>query len=359
VRKSTCMQPVTTIGIDLGDRTSHACVVEGLSGRIVERFTVRSTRADFETCLGSRPRARVVVEAGTHSPWASRCLAEKGHEVIVANSRKVRLIAESDSKTDRLDAFTLARLGRVDVALLHPIRHRSAASQADLGVLRARAKVVAVRTSLINHVRGAAKSFGVRLPSSTAPAFVGRVREHVPPELSPALEPLLQTIDRLSRTIRRYNARIRRLGEERYPVTQRLRQVRGVGPLTALAYVLVLESPNRFRRTRRAAAYLGLCPRKAQSGGIDPQLHISKAGDGYVRQLLVGSAQYILGPFGPDCTLRRIGQRMTATGGRAAKKRAVVAVARRLAVLLLHLWRTGEDYEALRNAPPTPAPTAA
>ena len=120
--------------------------------------------------------------------------------------------------------------------------------------------------------------------------------------------------------------------------------------MTALAYLLTLEEPGRFEQSRSVGAYVGLTPRRDQSGQTDKQLRITQCGDGYLRQLLVTSSHYILGPFGPDSDLRRYGLRIAERGGKNAKKRAVVAVARKLAVLLHHLWKTGVDYEPLRTA---------
>jgi transposase len=353
--KPTTVNPLLTIGLDVSDRTCEACVLDSASGDVLERFGLETTRSGLERRLGGRGRARVVIEAGGHSPWMSRTLAALGHEVIVANPRKVRLIAASDHKTDRVDAETLARLGRADVRLLHPVRHRSEKSQRHLALMRARDQLVGTRTALINHVRGAVKSFGARIPSTSAEAFATKAKSALPADLSPALEPLLETIAGLTASIRRYDAQVEALCEHDYPETSLLREVKGVGPLTALAFVVTLESPKRFRRSRQVGAYLGLRPRMAQSGDTDPQLPITKAGDTFLRRLLVSSAHYILGPFGPDCALRRIGLRLMATGGASAKKRAVVAIARRLAVLLHSLWKTAEIYDPMRNVPPAPA----
>jgi transposase len=145
---------------------------------------------------------------------------------------------------------------------------------------------------------------------------------------------------------------IEQLCQEHYPETHHLRQVSGVGPITALAYVLTLDDPDRFRKSREVAPALGLVPKRDQSGDRDPQLRITKTGDSYLRRLLVGSAQYILGPFGPDCDLRRWGLKLAQRGGKNAKKRAVVAVARKLAVLLHHLWVTGEVYDPFYHSHP-------
>jgi transposase len=269
--------------------------------------------------------------------------------VIVANPRKVRAIYDSDSKNDHLDAETLARLGRVDPKLLAPIEHRGAGAQADLARIRSRDALVRSRTLLINHVRGAVKSFGGRLPKSSAGAFP-RLAKHIPEELWPALSPLIDTIGRLTAEIRKFDRELEQLAAQKYPETKTLRQVQGVGSLTSLAFVLTIDDPSRFESSREVGAYLGLRPRQDQSGDINRQLGITKAGDTYMRRILVGSAQYILGPFGRDCDLRRWGLELAKRGAKNAKRRAVVAVARKLAVLLHRLLVTGAEYDPLRSA---------
>jgi transposase len=146
-----------------------------------------------------------------------------------------------------------------------------------------------------------------------------------------------------------YDTRVEQIAKEVYPEVARLKQVKGVGPLIALTYVLTLDNPCRFRRSRDVGCFVGLRPGRRNSGMSEPQLHISKEGDGYLRTLLVQGAHYILGPFGQDSDLRRWGLKLSERGGRNAKKRAVVAVARKLAVLLHKLWVSKEIYEALRN----------
>jgi transposase len=165
----------------------------------------------------------------------------------------------------------------------------------------------------------------------------------------PGMVSLVAMVHELTLQIRGLEREIEALCEQSYPETQRLRQVSGVGALTSLAYVLTIEDPQRFRRSRSVGAYLGLQPRRRQSGEQDPLLRITKAGDPFLRRLLVQSGHYILGPFGPDTDLRRFGLRLMARGGRAGRKKALVAVARKLAVLLHRLWVTGETYEALRG----------
>jgi transposase len=335
-----------TIGLDLGDKYSEGCVVDA-SGEVVETFRVRTTQPALDRVLARFGKARVVLEVGTHSPWVSRRVSAQGHGVIVANPRRVRLIAENDSKSDGFDAELLARLGRVDPQLLHPIVHRGEQAQRDLVLLRARDGLVRARTQLINQVRGFAKSLGTRLPRSSTEAFPRRVRCVAAMDLFPGLETMLEMTERLTQEIRAMDCEVERLCRERYPETKLLRQVKGVGPITALCFVLTLEDPNRFQKSRSVGAYLGLRPRQRDSGEQRPQLRITKAGDELLRRLLVSAAHYVLGPFGPDTELRRIGLRLAETGGQAAKKRAVVAVARRLAVLLHRLWVTGEAYQPL------------
>jgi transposase len=280
----------------------------------------------------------------------SRRLIEESFEVIVANPRRVRLIAEADTKNDRSDAEQLARLGRVDPDLLSPITHRGEQAQRDRILLLARDGMVRARTQLINQVRGFAKSLGTRLPSSSSESFAKRVRAAVSEDLFPGLSTMLKMIEDLTQEIRSMDKEVERLSKERYPVTRLFRQIPGVGPLTALAFVLTLEDPARFAKSRSVGAYLGLRPRQRDSGGQRPQLRITKAGDAMLRRLLVSASQYILGPFGPDTDLRRFGLRLAEHGGKSAKKRAAVAVARKLAVLLHRLWTTGEAYEAIGYA---------
>jgi transposase len=334
------------MGIDLGDRFSNYAVIDS-RGRIIEEDRVATRRESMERLLSGHTPIRVVIETGTHSPWVSRLAAAAGHEVIVANARKVKLISANKKKRDRVDARYLVRLGRADVELLHPVRHRSEQTQQHRSWLLAREAAVRSRTKLINHVRGIVKSLGERLPSCSAEAFVKQARPCVPAAMQPVLLPLLPLIEMLSETIRQYDKAIAALSRRHYPVVERLQQVSGVGPLTALAFVLTLEDPHRFRRSRTVGAYLGLVPGTHESGDQVPQMHITKEGDVMLRCLLINAAHYILGRYGPDCDLRRHGLRIAQRGGKIAKKRAVVAVARKLAVLLHKLWVDQLDYDPL------------
>lgn len=337
-----------TLGLDLGDRTTHFVLLD-VEGQVIERGSVTTTSAALQRRFAELPPSRVVLEVSTHSPWASTLLGQLGHEVIVANARAVKAVSSNSRKSDRVDAELLARLGRVDPELLHPLQHRGEAAQRDLQVLRARDTLVRARSKLITSARGLVKALGARLPQCDAESFHRRAAEALPAELRPALEPLLQACAALTQQIRAYGRQIEAM-LVRYPATRLLRQLRGVGPITSLAYVLTIDDPHRFARSRMVAPYLGLVPRRQQSGERDPELHITKAGDHFLRKLLVECAQYMLGAFGEDCDLRRWGLRLAGEGSRARKRRAVVAVARKLAVLLHRLWVNGEVYEPLRQA---------
>jgi len=337
-----------TVGVDLGDQWSHYCIL-GLEGETLGEGQLRTTPQDVAEFFEALNAARVVVEVGTHSAWVREVICGYGHEVLVANPRLMEGSKRRKRKNDRIDANKLARLGRVDPQSLHPMQHRRAEVRQDLVMLRARDALVAARTELINTTRGLVKSMGARLPKCSSPSFAQKVEEAVPAEIQEALLPLVRMTAALSDSIQGYDEKIEKLGREKYGHTALLRQVKGVGPITALAYVLTLENPERFVKSRDVGPYLGLVPKQEDSGESQPQLGISKAGDTMVRRLLVGSAQYILGPFGPDTDLRRYGLRLCERGGKNAKKRAAVAVARKLAVLLHRLWVTGEVYEPLRH----------
>lgn len=332
------------VGLDLGDKHSHITVLDQ-DGEVIEETRLPTTKASFQRKFSSLQPCRIAMEVGAHSRWASHLLNDLGHDVLVANARKLRAIYQNPRKGDRVDAETLARLARLDPELLSPIHHRSPQAQADLAVLRSRDAIVRCRTLLINHTRDMVKASGSRLPSCSADSFAHKVAPDIPEPLRPALAPILDTIASLTQQIKSYDQKNEELCGERYPETRLLREISGVGPLTSLAFILTLENPDRFRRSREVGPAIGLVPRRDQSGDQDPQLRITKTGDVYLRRLLVGSAQYILGPFGPDCDLRRWGLKLAERGGKNAKKRAVVAVARKLSILLHRLWKTGEIYD--------------
>lgn len=340
--------PMQTIGMDLGDRNSHFCRLSA-DGQVLEESSVATTSTAIRKLFGPMRRCRVALEAGTHSPWVSRLLAELGHEVIVANPRQVQLISASSRKNDRMDAHTLARLARVEPELLRPIRHRSRQAQEHLMVIRVRATLVEVRTGLVNAARGLTKALGERLPGCDADQMSMEKATSLPVALQESLRPLLEEAASLTKRIHALDAQIEQIARDEYPETALLKQVFGVGTLIALTFVLTIDDKDRFAKSRDVGCYVGLRPKQGASGENDPQLRISKEGDVYLRKLLVQGSQCILSRRGPDTDLKRWGLQLCARGGKNAKKRAVVAVARKLAILLHRLWVTGEVYEPLRQ----------
>jgi transposase len=337
------------IGLDLGDRWSFYCVLDE-AGKIILEQKVATTPEAIKQTFGKIPRSLIALETGTHSPWISRLLTELGDKVIVAHAQKVQLITKSNRKDDRHDARTLARLARIDPELLGPVRHRSAKAQIHLTVIRVRAELVSARTALVNAARGLVKSYGERLPQCGTQQVSRELAAGLSTELREVLEPLLREIESLNERIKEYDERMEKIAKEVYPEVFLLKQVKGVGTQIALTYVLTIEDPYRFAKSREVGCFLGLKPGRRNSGKSEPQKHISKEGDRYLRTMMVQGAHYILGPFGEDSDLRRWGRKLGERGGKNAKKRAVVAVARKLAVLLHRLWVSGEVYEPLRNS---------
>lgn len=332
---------VENAGIDLGDEVSRYCLVNA-AGEMVEEGKFRNQVESIEAHF-NRERLRIALEAGTQSAWISRELKRLGHEVIVANPRELKWITSSDRKNDTTDARKLALLARADMKLLKPVEHRTAEQQAELGVIRGRDAMLRARTLLINSARSIAKGFGVRLPKSITGTFGERALKELPATLQAALEGLLRQIDALSEHIAGYDRRIGEMAAG-HPEVERLTSIPGVGKLTAVTFVLTLGRAERFAHSRDVAGFLGLRPKQRQSGDHDPQLGISKSGDPYLRKLLVQCAHYILGPWGKDSALRRWGI-AKGEGGQKATLRAIVAVARKLCVLLHRLWISGRYYE--------------
>jgi len=341
------------IGMDLGDRTSFYCV-RTLGQERIATGTIATTAAAMVEFFQGMKRQRVVMETGTHSRWVAHLLELLGHEVIVGNSRKLKLITQNDQKSDKVDAGLLSKLGCVGAEWLYPVYRRSDSVQRDLAMVRAREALVETRTGLINHVRGQVKSYGCRISACGADRFVEVARKELPEALRPALAGVLEILEELEDQLHRYDCQVKHACEQKYPQTKWLMQISGVGALTALTYVLTIEDPGRFESSRDVGSYLGLVAKRRQSGGRDPQLGITKTGDELLRKLLVNCAHHILGHVGADSDLRRWGLNLVAKGQKAgqqgARKRAATAVARKLAVVMHRLWVDERKYEPLRNS---------
>lgn len=341
--------PAQVVGVDLGDKTSRYCVLDQ-NGMVRTERSVATTRQGMTQVFAKMAHTRVALEVGTHSPWVSRMLERLGHEVIVANARKVRIIGESSRKDDRMDAELLARLARVDPALLFPIRHRGEQAQQHLAMIKARAALVDGRTAVVNAARGLTKAFGERIGHCDADQMSVAKIETLPEGVRSALRPLLVVVESMTEQIQDYDRKLAEIARKDYPETALLQQIAGVGALIALTFILTLDDGKRFGSSRDVGCFLGLRPKRRDSGQSQPQLGITKEGDVYLRRLLVQGAHYILSRRAPDTDLKRWGEKLAGSGDKRAKKKAVVAVARKLAVLLHHLWVSGEVYEPLRNS---------
>ena len=348
-RRTIASKEPITIGMDLGDKTSRYCMLAG-NGEVVEERSLATTKKGMTQVFGGLRGCRIAVEVGTHSPWVSRLLKSLGHEVIVANARQVKLISSSSRKDDRLDAQVLARLARVDPQLLRPIRHRSEKAQQDLMKIRIRSALVEARTKLVNAARGLTKAVGERLEKCDADSLGVEQMEGLPAGLQQTLKPLLEQVESLTKKIKESDRELEQIARTEYPETYLLQQVSGVGTLIALTFVLTVDDRERFQKSRDVGCYVGLRPKRSESGESQPQLRITKEGDIYLRKMLVQGAHCILSHRGPDTDVKRWGLKLAERGGKNAKKRAIVAVARKLAVLLHRLWVTGEVYEPLRNS---------
>ena len=243
------------------------------------------------------------------------------------------------NKSDREDAEMLARLARNDINLFAPISHIPPQQRADLAVVKARDAVTRSRTLLTNTVRGLLRSFGVSTKGVTSDNFTTEASKIVPKELRPAMTGILKEIRSMQLSLKAYDKL-----NKKYPATAIVGQPNGAGELTSLAYVLMVVDPRRFGNGNRVARFFGITPKRDQSGEVDKQLGITKEGSGLMRRLLVQAANHIMGR-GPDCDLRRFGERIAARGGKIAKRKAKVAVARKLAKLMYKLWLTGETYD--------------
>ena len=356
--KTTKKQPQkkqfrTIIGVDLGDKKHHVCVTDK-DGNILCEKTIANNHKQLGQFAHEYRGALFAIEVGTHSPWISRLIEASGCTCLVANARKLRAIYQNDRKCDEYDARMLAKLARVDPELLSPIQHGSEARQLHRLSITLRDSLVRQRVNIISTIRFSLKSLGVRISGCSTSYFASRCREELDgTDLLQTLDTSLDALEGLNSQIKALGKQIVQTAAQHYPETKLLEQIGGVGPITSLSFVLAVGDPGRFEDSRDVGAYFGLVPRRDQSGQSDKQLPISKAGNQQVRRLLVQCAQYIMGHFGPDCDLRLYGLNLAARGGKAAKKKAIVAVARKLAVLMIVIWKTRQTYEPLLNNTPT------
>jgi transposase len=295
------------IGCDLGDKTTALCHLDA-KGNVLLREELKTERETLARHFRALPKCEVVLEVGTHSPWVAATVKAAGHSVVAVNPHRFKLIAASRKKTDANDAELLARARRMDVELLQPVM----------------------------------KSFGVKAGNCRAASFHVRVVPHIPTELMLPLAPLLATLASVSEQIRTLDESIEQLAAQHQEVLKVLTSIPRVGTLTALGFLLVIEDPTRFKKSRDVGAYLGLCPARRQSGDSDPKLGITKEGDNLLRKLLVQCAQQQLFENAQDCELTRAGKHLLKEG--KSRKLVAVALARKLACLMHRLWVKNELF---------------
>ena len=325
-------------GLDVSQKNIEIFAVKGKNGIPAGKIPNdrKSLDAFFDRVPAPAEAITVALETGTHSAWISRCLEKRGCEVIVAHARDLAFIYRGDKKSDRIDAEKLARMARADRNLLHPVKLMDRKRQEALLAIKARDLLVKERTGIINAIRGFLRSFGID-DTEYSHEIINQLYPTLPKEIRLSLRGLFTTLTTINNCIKEYDRRVAKIALS-YPETRTLQQIKGVGPLIALTFALVIGDPKRFN-ARECSSYTGLVPRRDQSGETDKQLGITKCGNKLLRRLLVQGAQYIMGPFGEDCDLRDFGNRIAQRGGSIAKKKAKVAVARKLAITLLALWR--------------------
>ena len=351
------MEYCTTIGADVSDRTTKICVMtkaEGGERRIVVETTCATTKAGFEEAFAKFDRSwPVVFETGTHCRWMDRLLRGMGFKAIVANPGKIPSITKSNTKNDRNDARELARLALADPAMLHPVFLRDEVYQQMLRFHHARNVLISQRTQTINQIRGFAKSMGYRIECSSTEKFHELGKAGWPKELEECAWPLMGVLKAVNLKIRAYDKLIARLAErpEFKSMVERARAVYGVGIVGSTVFIAAIGGrPDRFDHTRDIGAYLGMIPKQDQSGDKDKQLHITRAGADIVRTALVECASVAMMSNAKDTDLKLKGLRIAMHGGRIARKKAKVAVARGLAVTMLALLQHPErEYVPLSD----------
>ena len=331
-------------GIDVHQKASEICVV-GEDGEVMERTRVPTRREALKRYFGVQPRMRVVMEAGGSSQWVSRVIEECGHEVVVCAPRRVRMIAESTLKTDQIDAEVLARLGRIDHGFLGRVTHRGEEAQLLRANLTARSALVEARAKWINTVRGVLRGFGYRVSGGRSGTFHARcAKVLLPADLRAVIQPMLTQLEAVTEEIERLEEKLEEIATE-IPVVQHLQEIPGVGLIVALYFVLSVDDPGRFRRSRDVGVFFGLRPCLRGSGDVRHYGRITREGDPEMRRLLVQAAHGMMNTRTP-CRLQRWAAELELRRG---KGKATVALARKIAVLMHHLWVTGESFQAFPN----------
>lgn len=331
---------MTHVGIDVHQKYSQVCELS-LNGVVESECQIPTTRSSLNRWFGKRDDLRIVVESSGVSRWVVRVLKEMGHEVTVVNPRRVRLIAESTLKTDRIDAEVLARLSCFGEGLLPTVYQRSEESANVQTRLRVRSTLVRSKVAMVNSLKGSLRNRGYRLRGQAIRRVIANlVAMELPSELRQSLDPLVEALLEVDERLRAVNAEIREECQENR-LLKRLQTVPGVGPVVSLAYVSWIDDPTRFRSSRQVGPYLGLRPKVRRSAEFEFRGRITREGNPELRRLLTQAAHCFLRTQ-QDSALKQWALDLEK---RAGKKKAIVALARKLAVLMHRLWVTGHDFE--------------
>lgn len=330
-------------GLDVSDKLTHVCVTDA-SGLVLWAGSCATDPEVIARTLKSRAPglARVILETGPLSAFLYHGLVERGVPAICVCARHAKgVLSARVNKSDPHDAEGLSQMART--GWFKAIRIKDEATHMDRARLKIRDQLIDARQAMAGQLRGLLKLFGLRLGQATTP---GKRRERLEalfaqkPELAPILGPLIESIEALEVQIAR-SSRALVAAAQADPVTARLMTAPGVGPITALVFKTSIEDPGRFARGEDAGAFAGLAPRRNQSGERDCKGRISKAGDPMLRSALYEAANCLLARVKRPCALRDWGQKLAQAKG---PKRARVAVARKLAILLHRLWLSQTEF---------------
>ena len=339
------MSNYITIGMDLGNRKHTVCAING-AGELLWRTEVINTPEALKPFFEENAGATVAMETGLCCRWISALAKRCGCEVLVGNARKLAPIWQSMQKSDENDAFMIAKLARFDRGLFHPVSLRDDERHEMVQILELREVAVSQRTQAVNSIRGLCKAMGVFIPDCDATRFHKVAKDAIPRDLSWKFLPMLRQLKETAETIRQYDAMLKRYASGHFGEEVALASsIPGIGPVTSCAFVALVGDAKRFGKARDAGVYFGLTPARDQSGDRDAPKRVTKAGSKMMRRLLVTAANYVMRTSSPDTAIKRHGMRICARGGKIAKRKAKVAIARKLAVVMLAMLRSGRPYE--------------
>ncbi len=339
------MSNYITIGMDLGNRKHTVCALDQ-TGNVLWRKDVANTPEALKPFFEENAGATVAMETGLCCRWVSALAKSCGCDALVGNARKLAAIWQSKQKNDENDALLIAELARASRRLFHPVELRDDARHEMVQVIELREVAVSQRTQAVNSVRGLCKAHGVFIPKCDASCFHKVAADAIPDGMAWKFKPMLRHLKEVAATIKRYDAMLEEYAQKHFKEeVELLRTVPGVGPITSCAFVALIADPGRFGSARDAGAYFGLTPGQDKSGDKDAPKHITKTGSALMRHLLVTAANHILRASSPDTALKRHGERICARGGKVARRKAKTAVARKLAVVMLAMLKSGKAYD--------------